>query len=62
MHTKASDSEFDDTCMYLECGTILVGQVDLCMVLMDNRFVYLRKIIYFSHKNAQYVQLCCIVV
>ena len=25
MRTKASDSELDDTCMYLEFGTIFVG-------------------------------------
>jgi len=57
MLVKASDSDLDDTCMYIECGTILVGEVDFGMVLMDNGFIYLPKINFFSHKNAQDVQL-----
>jgi hypothetical protein len=57
MLTKAADSELNDTGMYLECSTILVGEGDLGMVLMENGFIYLRKIIFpriKMHKMCNY--------
>ena len=57
MLVKASDSDLDDTCMSLECGTTLVGDVDLGMVLMHNGCIYLRKIIFPHikiHKTCNY--------
>ena len=38
---KRSDSELDDTCMQLDYGTILFGEVNLSMVVMDDGFIYL---------------------
>ena len=47
---KMSDSDLDNTCMQLEYGTILIGEINLSMVVMDDRFIYLCKIIFLRIK------------
>jgi hypothetical protein len=50
MRIKVSYAQLDDPCMSVAYGMMLVDEVDLGMVLMAKRCIYLRTIIFFHIK------------